>query len=125
MPHRGGMNDMEYLAELHAIYRMKAIRDHAVDQKDWDTYAALHTDDYMAMSIGAEPIVGGRGAAAQLAMQLAGVTTVHHCHTPVIEGSFIDRAFDTVRGFPLVDAPPLPDQSVLDEIIAATAQAPG
>jgi ketosteroid isomerase-like protein len=89
MPHRGGMTDMEYLVELHAIYRMKARRDHAVDQKDWATYAALHTDDYVAMSIGAEPIVGGQAAADQLSVQMAGVTTVHHCHTPVI--TFQDR----------------------------------
>lgn len=58
-------------------------------------------------------------------VQSLDITTIVGCHTPVIEGSFIDQAFDTVRGFPLVDAPPLPDQSVLDEIIAATAQAPG
>ncbi|MEJ5977396.1 nuclear transport factor 2 family protein [Novosphingobium sp. PS1R-30] len=79
------MTDLERLIELEAIRDMKARRDHAVDRKDWDTYAALHSDDYVAMSIGAEPIVGGKAAAAQLAVQMAGVTTVHHCHTPVIE----------------------------------------
>lgn len=84
-----GMSDLERLVELQAIYELKARRDHAVDQKDWDTYARLHTDDYVAMSIGSEPIVGGRAAADQLAVQMAGVTTVHHCHTPVIE--FQDR----------------------------------
>lgn len=89
MPHKGGMTDIEHLIELHAIYRVKARRDHAVDQKDWATYAALHTDDYVAMSIGAEPIVGGKAAAEQLAVQMANVTTVHHCHTPVID--FQDR----------------------------------
>jgi len=83
------MTDIERLIELEAIYRLKARRDHAVDQKDWHTYAALHSDDYVAMSISTEPIVGGRAAADQLAVQMAGVTTVHHCHTPVIE--FQDR----------------------------------
>lgn len=83
------MTDIERLIELEAIYRLKARRDHAVDQKDWGTYAALHSDDYVAMSISTEPIVGGRAAADQLAVQMAGVTTVHHCHTPVIE--FQDR----------------------------------
>ena len=53
------MSDLERLVELEAIYRLKARRDHAVDQKDWETYAALHTDDYVAMSITATPIVGG------------------------------------------------------------------
>jgi hypothetical protein len=84
-----GMTELEYLVELHAIYRLKARRDHAVDQKDWATYAALHSNDYVAMSIGATPIVGGQAAAAALAVQLANVTTVHHCHTPVID--FQDR----------------------------------
>jgi ketosteroid isomerase-like protein len=79
-----GMSDIERLIELEKIYRMKGRRDHAVDQKDWDTYAELHSDDYVAMSIGPDPIVGGKAAAAQLAVQMAGVTTVHHCHTPVI-----------------------------------------
>ena len=49
------------------------------------------------------------------------IKTIAGCHTPVIEGPFIQQAFETVRGMPLVDAPPLPDQSVLDEVIAATA----
>jgi hypothetical protein len=86
---RDGMSDLERLVELQAIRDLKGRRDHAVDQKDWDTYARLHTDDYQAMSIKAEPIVGGRAAADALAVLLANVTTVHHCHTPVIE--FQDR----------------------------------
>ena len=53
------------------------------------TYAALHSDDYVAMSIGAKPIVGGQAAADALAIQMKNVTTVHHSHTPVIE--FQDR----------------------------------
>ena len=83
------MSALDRLVELQAIHDLKGRRDHAVDQKDWDTYAALHTDDYVAMSIAANPIVGGRAAADALAVQMANVTTVHHCHTPVIE--FQDR----------------------------------
>ena len=52
------------------------------------------------------------------------IATTAACHTPVIEGPFIQRAFDRVREFPSVVPPPLPDQSILDQIIAATAQAP-
>lgn len=87
------MSDIERLIELQAIYELKGRRDHAVDQKDWDTYARLHTEDYVAMSIGAMPIIGGRAAADANAAQLANVTTVHHCHTPVIE--FQDRTHAT------------------------------
>ena len=83
------MSDIERLIELEKIYRLKARRDHAVDQKDWDTYAELHSDDYVAMSIPPDRIVGGRAAADRLAEQMAGVTTVHHCHTPVV--TFQDR----------------------------------
>ncbi len=83
------MSDIERLVALEAIRHLKARRDHAVDQKDWDTYAKLHSDDYVAMSITPDPIVGGKAAAAQLAVQMANVTTVHHCHTPVID--FQDR----------------------------------
>ena len=49
------------------------------------------------------------------------ITTIAACHTPVIEGPFIQLAFDRIREFPLVVPPPLPDQSILDQIIAATA----
>lgn len=51
------------------------------------------------------------------------ITTIAACHTPVIEGAFIQRAFDRIRELPLVEPPPLPDQSILEQIVAATAQA--
>lgn len=84
-----GMSDLERLIELQAIYHLKGRRDHAVDRKDWSTYAELHTDDYVAMSIASEPVVGGEAAARALSSLLANVTTAHHCHTPVI--AFQDR----------------------------------
>jgi SnoaL-like domain len=83
------MTDLERLVELEAIYRLKARRDHAVDQKDWATYAELHSHEFVAVSIRETPIIGGKAAAEVLAVQLAHVTTVHHSHTPVIE--FQDR----------------------------------
>ena len=83
------MSDLERLVELEKILRLKARRDQAVDRKDWDTYAALHSDDYEAMSIGTSPIKGGRAAADALDVLMANVTTVHHSHSPVID--FQDR----------------------------------
>ena len=50
------------------------------------------------------------------------ITTIAGCHTPVIEGPFIEQAFGHVRQLPTLDPPALPDQSILDEIIAATSQ---
>jgi hypothetical protein len=50
------------------------------------------------------------------------ITTIAACHTPVIEGPFIEQAFARVRELPTIDVPPMPDQSVLDQIVAASAQ---
>jgi flavorubredoxin len=52
------------------------------------------------------------------------ITTIAACHTPVIEGRFIDQAFAWARNLPNVEPPPLPDQSVLDQIVAATSSPP-
>jgi len=50
------------------------------------------------------------------------ITTVACCHSPVIEGRFIDQAFARIRELPSHPPIPLPDQSVLDQIVATTAQ---
>jgi flavorubredoxin len=55
-------------------------------------------------------------------VQSLDISTIACCHSPVIEGSFIDRAFARVRELPSLPPLALPDQSVLDQIIAATAQ---
>jgi hypothetical protein len=52
------------------------------------------------------------------------ITTIAACHSPVIEGPYIAKAFDRIRQLPTMDLPQLPDQSILDEIIAATSQPP-
>jgi hypothetical protein len=49
------------------------------------------------------------------------IKTVAACHSPVIEGPFIEKAFARIRQLPSIAPPPMPDQSVLDQIIAATA----
>jgi len=54
-------------------------------------------------------------------IQSLDIKTVAGCHTPVIEGPHIGKAFDLVRQLPTVEPPPLPDQSILDQIIAATS----
>lgn len=52
------------------------------------------------------------------------IATIASAHSPVIEGPFIDQAFERVRQLPSLDPMVLPDQSVLDQIIAATSQPP-
>jgi len=55
-------------------------------------------------------------------IQSLDIKTIAGCHTPVIEGPHIAQAFDHVRKLPSVEPPPLPDQSILDQIIAATSE---
>lgn len=54
-------------------------------------------------------------------VQSLDITTIAGCHTPVIEGDLIDKAFAQVRQLPVIDPPPMPNHSVLEEIIAASA----
>lgn len=58
-------------------------------------------------------------------VQSLDITAIASCHSPVIEGPFIGQAFDTVRGLPSIQPPPMPDQSVLEQIVAATSQPEG
>ena len=51
------------------------------------------------------------------------ITTIASCHSPVIEGPFIEKAFSRVRELPTLDPPQLPDQNVLEQIVAAIAGA--
>jgi flavorubredoxin len=52
------------------------------------------------------------------------ITTIACCHSPVIEGPYIEKAFDLVRRLPSVAPPDMPNHSVLEQIIAATSQPP-
>jgi flavorubredoxin len=47
------------------------------------------------------------------------ITTVAACHTPVIEGDYIAKAFNRVREFPTLAPPDLPNQAALEAIVAA------
>lgn len=86
------MTDLERLVALEAIRELKARRDQAVDRKDWETYVALHTDDFVGAAIPGAKGAGGRAAAEALARQMENVTTVHHSHSPVIEFQDADHA---------------------------------
>lgn len=54
-------------------------------------------------------------------VQSLDITTIAGCHTPVIEGPLIESAFAHIRELPVIDPPPMPDHSVLEQIIAASA----
>lgn len=54
-------------------------------------------------------------------VQSLDITKIACCHSPVIEGSFIERAFARIRELPSLPPFELPNQSVLDQIVAASA----
>ncbi len=47
------------------------------------------------------------------------IQTFAACHTPVLAGEYLDTAFAWVRELPEADPPPMPDQAVLEQIVAA------
>lgn len=52
-------------------------------------------------------------------VQALGMTTIATAHSPLIAGDHLAAAFALgVRGLPDVPPPPLPDQTVLDAILA-------
>jgi flavorubredoxin len=58
-------------------------------------------------------------------VQNLGITTLASCHSPVLRGKQIDEAFAIVRALPSADPPALPDQAVLEQIVAAMTQPAG
>ena len=95
---------------------------HDLDQEFWDHGLAMFALGAVApwLSI-ADPAKFG---AVCDRIQSLDLKTIACCHSPVIEGDAIDRAFARIRQLPTIVPPPLPDQSVLDEVIAATALPP-
>lgn len=79
-----GMSDVERLVALEEIRRLKARRDRALDQKDWETFEATHwpehvsdIDDLDAPKTIAETV-------RDMSSHLANVDTTHHSHSPDI-----------------------------------------
>ena len=54
-------------------------------------------------------------------VQSLDLTSIASCHSPAIEGPFIERAFNRIRELPSLEVPVLPDQSILDQIVIATS----
>ncbi len=94
-----------------------------LDPEFWDFGLALFA--LGAVSPWLSLVDGDKYAAYVDQTQGLDIKTVAACHSPVIEGPYIERAFARIRQLPSMVPPPMPDQSVLDEIIAATSQPPG
>lgn len=54
-------------------------------------------------------------------VQSLDIRTIACCHSPVIEGPFIERGFARIRELPALPPLDLPNQSTLDQIVAASA----
>jgi hypothetical protein len=87
-------SDIERLVAIADIQRLKARRDRALDMKDWETYKALHAPDHVSQH--GEQDGGKMGSAEdvvrKLSVQLDGVTTAHHSHSPDISFETPTRA---------------------------------
>jgi hypothetical protein len=90
-----------------------------LDPEFWSFGVTLFT--YGALSPWLSIVDPARYAETVDRVQQLGATTIAGCHTPVLEGALIDQGFDLLRALPTIDVPPLPDQSVLDQIVAATS----
>jgi flavorubredoxin len=94
-----------------------------LDQEFWDFGLALFA--LGAVSPWLSLVDADKYAAYVDQTQGLDIKTVATCHNPVIEGPFIEQAFARIRELPAIAPPPMPDQSVLDQIIAATSEPPG
>jgi len=89
-----------------------------VDQLDvdfWRGGLAMFAHHALAPWLGL--VDADRYAAYVNAIRALGMTTIASAHSPVITDRSIDAAFDLMRELPVVGAPPVPDQIVLDAIL--------
>jgi hypothetical protein len=72
------------LRALEAIRLLKARRDRAADTKDWVLYESLHAPDHRSINGDYAPWTSAAEMIANVSRIMAGLTTVHHSHTPEI-----------------------------------------
>ncbi len=78
------MSDLERLVAIEEIKQLKSRRDRAVDMKDWEALKALHAPDHQSHVEGFSSWTTAAEMIENVRASLAGVTSVHHCHTPDI-----------------------------------------
>ena len=101
--------DVDQLGAIEAIRQLKARYFRLMDEKRWDEWADVFTDDAVIVTTddapGMEPIIGGAAFVAFLSPILEGVITCHHGHMPEIELLSHDRARGIWAMFDRVDHP--------------------
>jgi hypothetical protein len=78
------MSDLERLVAIEEIKQLKSRRDRAVDQKDWATTETLHAPDHVSDVEGFPPWTSAAEMIRNVSASMAGITSVHHSHTPDI-----------------------------------------
>lgn len=73
------------LDALAQIAELQARRVRALDTQDWDLYRTCHADDFVSHTLpGAPPTRGIEAVVSGLSDRMAGVTSIHHVHSPEI-----------------------------------------
>ena len=88
----GYMEGIDRLRALEQIGLLKARRDRAADTKDWDLYESLHAPDHVSENGDYGTWRSAAEMIANVKKAMAGLTTVHHSHSPEILFDTPDRA---------------------------------
>lgn len=75
---------LEKLRALEDIGLLKARRDRAADTKDWALYESLHAPDHVSENGDYGRWTSAKEMIANISKSMAGLTTMHHSHTPEI-----------------------------------------
>lgn len=91
-----------------------------LDRDEW-------TEGFMAFNLWNSPWVSmidpDRFAGECARVEALAPTTIASTHGPTIESSHLHTAFDMLRRLPMAPIPPQPDQTTLDQIVAAMSPA--
>jgi hypothetical protein len=79
------LSGIKKLQALEEIRLLKARRDRAADTKDWVLYESLHAPDHRSINGDYPPWTSAAEMIANISRIMAGLTTLHHSHTPEIE----------------------------------------
>ncbi len=92
-----------------------------LDHEFWANGMAMF--GYHAISPWLATVDHERYAATVMRVRDLGPTTIASGHAPVITEASVDDALELILRLPLVDAPPLPDQHVLEAIVGQSTAA--
>jgi SnoaL-like domain len=99
---------MDRIAEILEIHRLKALYFRLMDEKRWDEWAEVFTEDFVGIYDGPHPQLRFEGRAQIVAENrkiLATARTVHHGHMPEIELTSATTATGIWAMFDYVELP--------------------